>query len=52
MLSREAHSSVLKSGPIATFCTQSVPVDVPTDDVKFEDVLDDLIDMGMRNLPI
>ncbi|CAI9764711.1 unnamed protein product [Fraxinus pennsylvanica] len=41
MVTREARSSNLKSGPASTTCTQSVIPEVPTDVVNFDDVVDD-----------
>ncbi|CAA2957725.1 Hypothetical predicted protein [Olea europaea subsp. europaea] len=50
MLSREALSAGLNSGPAVTFYTQLVLVHVPADDVNFEDVVDHLIDMGEADI--
>lgn len=41
MVPREAQPSGLKTRPTTMMCTQSVLVDVPTDDVNFNDVVDD-----------
>ncbi|CAA2941851.1 Hypothetical predicted protein [Olea europaea subsp. europaea] len=46
MLSRELLSGGPKSGDTAMVVTQPDLVHVPTDDVNFEDVMDDIIDRG------
>lgn len=45
MVSSEAWMNGLKSGPTKTICTPSTPIDVPTDYVNLDDVVDDLVDM-------
>ncbi|CAA2986553.1 Hypothetical predicted protein, partial [Olea europaea subsp. europaea] len=44
-VSSEAQMSGLKSGPPETICTPSIPVDVPTNYVNLDNVVDDLVDM-------
>ncbi|CAA2976588.1 Hypothetical predicted protein, partial [Olea europaea subsp. europaea] len=45
MVPDEAWMNGLKSGPTKTICTPSTPIDVPTDYVNLDDVVDDLVDM-------
>lgn len=52
MVSREVRAGGLKSSHVEIICTPSVSIDVPTNFVNYEDVADDLMDMGVRNLPI
>ncbi|CAA2986556.1 Hypothetical predicted protein [Olea europaea subsp. europaea] len=44
-VSSEAQMSGLKSGPLETICTPSVFVDVPTNYVNLDNVIDDLVYM-------
>ncbi|CAA2988599.1 Hypothetical predicted protein [Olea europaea subsp. europaea] len=45
MLSHELCSDGLQSGDVAMVFTQPNSVHVPTNDVNFEDVMDDMIDL-------
>ncbi|CAA2989571.1 Hypothetical predicted protein [Olea europaea subsp. europaea] len=44
-VSHEARMGGHRSGPSETICTPSVHVNVPTDYVNLDDVVDDLVDM-------
>ncbi|CAA3009280.1 Hypothetical predicted protein [Olea europaea subsp. europaea] len=46
MVTQESRSSYLESGPTTMMSSQSVPGDVPTDIVNFDDVVDDLQEYG------